>query len=175
MCARDFGAAEEILNKSQDEETGFVGGALVSRKIWELWLELVQGHHPTMAQFGAAREQLYQRVEANREDPFLVTSLALADVALGRKEESIREGLRATEMRPISQDAIEGPIIMQRLAFVYAWANEPDLAFEQLNILIKMPAAGLLTYGNLETNPSWDPLRNDPRFDKLLAKLAPRE
>jgi serine/threonine protein kinase/Flp pilus assembly protein TadD len=173
MCARDFAAAEEILRKSPNEEIDIVGGALVSRRIWALWLELVQGKHPTVEQFGAARDELYQKVEADRTDPFLTTSLALADVALGRKEEGIQEGLRAMSMRPISQDATEGPVIAQRLALIYAWSNEPALAFEQLNILIKMPG-GLLTYGDLKTNPSWDPLRKDQRFDKLLAELAPR-
>jgi serine/threonine protein kinase/Flp pilus assembly protein TadD len=173
-CARDFAAAKEILSKNPNKEVGFVGGALVSRRVWELWLQLVQGNHPTMEQFGPVREQLYQKVEADRTDPYLLMSLALVDVALGRKDESIKEARDAMEMRPIAEDAIEGPVIAQRLALIYAWANEPALAFEQLNILIKMPA-GSITYGNLKTNPSWDPLRKDQRFDKLLAELAPRD
>jgi hypothetical protein len=49
-----------------------------------------------------------------------------------------------------------------------------DLAFEQLNILLKIPA-GRLNYGDLKTYPGWDPLRKDPRFDKLLAELAPKD
>ena len=78
------------------------------------------------------------------------------------------------EMRPISEDAVEGPDIATSFAFVCAWANQLDLAFEQLNILIKVPG-GRLNYGDLKTYPGWDPLRKDPRFDKLLAELAPRE
>ena len=81
---------------------------------------------------------------------------------------------RAMEMRPISEDAVEGPDIATSFAFVCAWANQLDLAFEQLNILIKVPG-GRLNYGDLKTYPGWDPLRKDPRFDKLLAELAPRE
>ena len=77
-------------------------------------------------------------------------------------------------MRPISEDAIEGPIILANVAVVYAWANQSEFAFEQLTILIKMPSF-LLTYGDLKTSPSWDPLRQDPRFDKLLAELAPKD
>jgi hypothetical protein len=61
------------------------------------------------------------------------------------------------------------------VAVVYAWANQSDFAFEQLNILIKMTSYLLVTYGNLKTNPNWDPLRKDPRFDELLAELAPRD
>jgi hypothetical protein len=62
-----------------------------------------------MEQFGVAREQLQRKVEADPTDPFLVTPLAYADLALGRKEDSIQEGKRAMEMRPISEDAVDGP------------------------------------------------------------------
>ena len=78
------------------------------------------------------------------------------------------------EMRPISEDAEDGPVIAVNVAAVYAWANESDLALEQLKILMKMPDYHL-NYGDLKTNPAWDPLRKDPRFDKLLAELAPRD
>ncbi len=173
MCARDFAAAGEIVTKSPNEEIFFVG-AVVPRRIVTLWLELVQGNHPTMGEFGAAREQLHRKVEADRTDPFLILALAFADVALGRNEESIQEGRRAMEMRPISEDAVDGPNIATDVAMVYTWANQSDSAFEQLSILIKMPSS-LLTYGDLKTDPSWDPLRKDPRFEKLLTELAPRD
>jgi serine/threonine protein kinase len=173
MSERDFAAAEEIVRKSPNEEIFFVG-AVVPRQIVTLWLELVRGNHPTMEEFGAARAQLRRKVEADRTDPFLLMALACADVALGHREESIQEAGRATEMRPISEDAVDGTELAANLAAVYAWANQSDLAFEQLNILIKMPGY-LLSFGNLKTDPSWDPLRKDARFDKLLAELAPKD
>ena len=77
-------------------------------------------------------------------------------------------------MRPISEDAVDGPDLATKFAFVCAWANQSDLAFEQLNILVKIPA-GHFSYGYLKTYPGWHPLRKDPRFDKLLAELAPRD
>jgi tetratricopeptide (TPR) repeat protein len=175
MCARDFAAAKEILNKTSNEEVRFIG-APVPRRIWVLWLELMKGNHPTIEQFGSAREQLYQNVQADPTDPFLLTSLAVADVALGRKEEAMQEGRRAMGMRPVSEDAVDGPIIAMKVALVYVWANQPDLAFEQLNMLIQAPRRGnCLHYGDLKTDPEWDPIRTDPRFDKLLAELAPRD
>src|ERR1700722_13531379 len=173
MCARDFAAAEEILSKSPNEEILWEG-ALVRRQIVALWLELVQGNHPTIEEFGAAREQLYRKVQADRTDPYLLMALAFADVALGRREEAIQEGRRAMEMRPISEDALEGPNVAAKIAVVYIWANQPDFAFEQLNALIQMPG-WRLNYGDLKTSPMWDPLRNDPRFEKLLAALAPNQ
>ena len=126
-----------------------------------------------MEKFGAAREQLYQKVEADPSNPFLMTALAFADVCLGRTEESVQEGRRAMEMRPVSEDAVAGTSIAANIAMVYVCANQLDSAFEQLDMLIKMPVG--LAYGELKTNPGWDPLRKDPRFDKLLAELAPRD
>jgi tetratricopeptide (TPR) repeat protein len=173
VCARDFAAAKEILGKSQSEEMFFFG-AFVPREIEALWLELLQGNHPTVEQFGAAREQLNRKAAADPTDPYWLAALALADVALGRQEQSIQEGRRAMEMLPISEDAVDGPWIAIDFALVCAWANQFDLAFEQLNTVIQMPN-WFLCYGDLKTNPNWDPLRKDPRFDKLLAELAPKD
>jgi serine/threonine protein kinase/tetratricopeptide (TPR) repeat protein len=173
MCARDFAAARAILNENPNGEIFFVG-SLVPRRIIALWLEFLQGHHPTVEQFGAAREQLYTKVEADPTNPFLMTALAHADLALGHKEESLEEARRAMEMRPVSEDAVDGPMLAIRFAVVCAWANQLDLAFQQLYIAIRMPNEWL-SYGELKTNPIWDPLRKDPRFDKLLAELAPKD
>jgi tetratricopeptide (TPR) repeat protein len=169
ICARDFAAAEEILKRSANEELDGV-----PRQIYVLRIEFLQGNHPTMEQFGAAREQLNRKVEADPSDAFLMSALASADLALGRKQESIQEAQRAMEMRPISEDAVEGPAIASDAAVVYAWTNQLDLAFTQLNTLAKIPGQDF-NYGDLKTNPDWDPLRKDPRFDKLLAELAPRD
>ena len=173
ICARDFAAAEDILSKSSNEEVWFLG-APIPRRILALWLELIEGNHPTIEEFGAAREQLYQKVQAEPSDPYFLASLALADVALGRKEEAVQEGRRAMALRPISEDAFDGPDVAMLVAEVYALTDQPDAAFAQLNILVKIPCA-VLNYGELKTNPAWDPLRQDPRFDKLLAELAPRD
>ena len=172
MSAQDFAAAEAILNESPNE-IHFVG-ALVPRQIFTLWVEFLRGNHPTMEQFGAAREQLYRKVQADSSNPGLMLALAYADLALGHKEQAIEEGQHAMELRPISQDAADGPEIAMNVAEVYALTDRLDVAFTQLNILAKLPC-GLLSYGNLKTDPGWDPLRKDPRFDNLLAQLAPRD
>jgi tetratricopeptide (TPR) repeat protein len=122
LCARDFAAAEEIVSESPNEENYFFG-VLVPRQIGALWVEFLRGNDPTMEQFGAAREQLYRKVEADPTNPFLVAALSWADMALGDKEKSIKEGQRAMEMRPISEDAVEGPHIAYYVAMVYALAN----------------------------------------------------
>ena len=76
-------------------------------------------------------------------------------------------------MLPISKDALEGPGIVMNLAVVYAWTDEFDRPFETLSPLTKTPFGNF--YGQLESDPYWEPLRKDPRFDKLLAELAPKD
>ncbi|HYZ75223.1 MAG TPA: hypothetical protein VE641_19240 [Chthoniobacterales bacterium] len=65
------------------------------------------------------------------------------------------------ELRPISEDALDGPLIAYYVAIVYALANQPDLAFNQLNILVEIPTGWFINYGCLKTYPGWDPLRKD--------------
>jgi TolB-like protein/class 3 adenylate cyclase/Tfp pilus assembly protein PilF len=98
--------------------------------------------------------------------------LGMADAALGNKEEAIREGRRAIELMPVSKNAIEGPLLIQYLALIYAWTGEKDLALEQLSVAASIPSH--LSYGHLRLHPYWDPLRGDPRFEKIVASLAPR-
>ena len=92
-----------------------------------------------MEEFGVTREQVSRKVAADPTNAELLSSLAIVDIGLGRKEEAVSEAKRATEMVPISKDAMEGSGLVENLALVYAWADEPNLAFEQLSILIKGP------------------------------------
>jgi hypothetical protein len=97
----------------------------------------------------------------------------MVDAALGRKEEAIQEAKRATEMLPISKDAEMGPGLVANLAIAYEWSNELELAFQELTISVNTP--NTLLYRELKLNPVWDPLRKDPRFEKLSVDLAPRD
>jgi TolB-like protein/class 3 adenylate cyclase/Tfp pilus assembly protein PilF len=98
--------------------------------------------------------------------------LGLIDAGLGRKEDAIREGRRACELLPVTKDAMDGPSYIINLATIYAWTGEKDLALEQLAIAAKIPAG--VTYGELKLYPQWDALRGDPRFEKIVAALAPK-
>ena len=97
------------------------------------------------------------------------------DAALGRKEEAVREGRRACELLPISKDSWIGPEYVVNLAAIYAWAGETDLALEQLAMAVAAQGAFSPPYGVLKLDPRWDPLRGDPRFEKIVADLAPKE
>src|SRR5262249_15820571 len=98
--------------------------------------------------------------------------LAMADAALGRKEDAIREVRQAVELLPVTKDAVIGALLVKYLALIYAWTGEKDLALEQLTIAAKLPCS--VSYGELRLHPNWDPLRDDPRFEKIVASLAPK-
>ena len=125
------------------------------------------------AAFTAARAQQEEAVRARPDDGQTFCLLGLIDAGLGRKEEALREGRRALELIPVAKDTNAGPQVLYFFAVICAWTGERDLAIEQLETLAKMPLG--VSYGDLRLDPHWDPLRGDPRFDKIVASLAPKE
>lgn len=121
--------------------------------------------------FSAARIIQEKTVEAQPDYSPALCVLGLIDAALGRKEEALREGRRATELLPVERDAIIGPHIIAYSAAIAAWAGDKDLACDQLARASRLP--GGVTYGELKLLPFWDPLRGDPCFKKVVASLAP--
>ncbi len=103
-------------------------------------------------------------------DPGTLSDFGVIDAGLGRKEDAVREGRKAVELRPLSGDALEGPENVQRLATTYALLGEKDLALEQLSLIARVPAG--LTYADLKFDPVWDVLRDDPRFAQLMAEAV---
>ena len=73
---------------------------------------------------------------------------------------------------PLSRDAYDGMLVLQGSAQVYTWTGETDKALELVRQLMNIP--GYLTYGYLKVDPSWDPLRSDPRFQKFVESLRLR-
>ena len=124
------------------------------------------------AAFSSARNEMAKLVREQPAYAEALCALGMADAALGHKEDAIREGRRAVELLPVTKDAIIGPLLVQNLALIFTWTGEKDLAFEQLSVAAKLP--GYLSYGELRLHPDWDPLRGDPRFEKIVASLAPK-
>lgn len=122
--------------------------------------------------FTAARAEQGKIVGAQPNDGLALCVLGLIDAGLGRKDEALREGRRASELLPVAKDAVNGPLMVKYLAIIAAWAGDKDLACEQLAIAITLPS--YLSYGELTLLPLWDPLRGDPRFEKIVASLAPK-
>jgi serine/threonine protein kinase/tetratricopeptide (TPR) repeat protein len=123
--------------------------------------------------FIAARAEQEKTVEAEQNYGPPLCALGLIDAALGRKEEALREGRRAVELLPAEKDALNGTLMVYYLAMIAAWVGEKDLAFEQLASAIRPPSR--ISYGKLKLLPFWNPLRGDPRFEKIVASLAPKE
>jgi hypothetical protein len=90
---------------------------------------------------------------------------------LDQKEEAINEGKRAVELLPESEDAFDAPQATEWLALIYAWTGEFDEAFRSMDHLLVVPNFSL-TIPILELDPSWDPLREDPRFQALIEKYS---
>jgi tetratricopeptide (TPR) repeat protein len=122
--------------------------------------------------FVAARERVASAVRDQPEDGKPLILLAQIDAVLGRKEAALREGERAIELIPVTKDALVGNLLLDQLAGVYAQAGEADRAFNLLEKMAKIPFG--VSYGSLKLDSVWDPLRKDPRFEKIVASLAPK-
>jgi TolB-like protein/cytochrome c-type biogenesis protein CcmH/NrfG len=113
------------------------------------------------------RKAFEEQLRATPDDAQRNVLLGLALAYLGRKEEAIREGLRGVELMPVAKDAVNGPYFQHQLARIYILVGEPGKAIDQLEPLLKIPY--LLSPGWLKIDPNFDPLRNNPRFQKLVA------
>src|ERR1700736_3671243 len=118
------------------------------------------------AAFTAARAEVEKTMREQADYAQGIAVPRLLDAGLGRKDDAIREGSRAVALVPVSKDAIDGADLILNLAAIYAWTGEKDLALKQLAEAARMPST--LNYGWLRLHPDWDPLRGDPRFEKIM-------
>jgi TolB-like protein/class 3 adenylate cyclase/Flp pilus assembly protein TadD len=116
--------------------------------------------------FNATRVEMENLVREQPDHAEAFSILGMSDAALGHKEDALREGRRAVELLPVTKDAMTGAELGRNLAIIYAWTGEKDLAIEQLEELL--PHYGQISYGQLRLHPWWDPLRDDPRFEKII-------
>jgi predicted Zn-dependent protease len=149
------------------------GGVNYPRAYWQGVVARWQGDSAkAQTAFAAARSEVAKILEKQPDFPASLSLLGLIDAGLGKKEEALREGRRACELLPISADAVDGPTLAVNLAQIYAWTGEKDLAIEQISAVERVP--NNLSYGFLKLHPNWDSLRGDPRFEKIVASLAPK-
>jgi len=123
------------------------------------------------AAFSAARAQQEEAVRTAPDDASKLCYLGLIDASLGRKEDALREGRRAVELLPSTKDALNGTEVLYFYAVICAWTGERDQAIQQLQTLARLPAG--VSYGEIRLDPFWDPLRGDPRFEKIVTSLTP--
>jgi serine/threonine protein kinase/Flp pilus assembly protein TadD len=118
--------------------------------------------------FVAARAEMEKVVQAEPDYPQALSALGMIDAALGRKEDAVREARQAIELHPREKDQLTYAELIKNLAVVYAWTGGKEAALNELKVLLQIPAP--ISYGQLRLHPYWDPLRGDPRFDKLVAE-----
>ena len=172
LCERDFPAAERAL-AALGEHTYGPDAVLFSPKFGQGFVAKLKGDSAgAQAAFSAARAQQEKLIAAQGDYAPALCVLGMIDAALGRKEDALREGRRAVEMLPVEKDALNAVRVREFLAIIYAWTGEKDLACEQLEAATKFPASA--SYGQLRLHPYWDPLRGDPRFEKIVAGFAPK-
>jgi len=171
LFERDFAAADRAT-AALPNKNPFGDG--FSRSFWVGLAARTKGDMAAaQAAFTAARAEQEAEIRARPNDASLLSGLGVIDAALGRKEEALREGRRAVEVVPVADKSLEVPSRVANLAWICAWIGERDLAIEKLEIAVGEIPAGA-TYGELRLNPIWDSLRDDPRFEKIVASLAPK-
>jgi TolB-like protein/class 3 adenylate cyclase len=173
LCERDpneIGAALAAISKSGVRDEGLI----FPRAYCEGMADSARGDSSSArAAFLKARAEQEKAVRDQPEYGVPVCVLGMIDAALGRKEEAIAEGRHAAEMLPVTKEPVNGAYVMKYLAAIYALSGERDLAIEQIRTTLEVP--GDLSYGLLKLHPYWDPLRGDPRFEKIVASLAPKQ
>jgi tetratricopeptide (TPR) repeat protein len=116
--------------------------------------------------YDEARTTLTEKIQQEPDDSRFRSALGIAYAGLGRKEDAIREGMKGVELLPVTKEAIRGYYRRADLARIYVMVGEYDLAMEQIEYLLSIP--GDLTKHSLRLHPAWAPLRDYPRFKKLL-------
>lgn len=172
MTARDYAAAEQALAATKAKE--FPGGGYVTPRAWYealVALGLGQSDKAQVA-FAVARQQTADAVLKRPDDGKALMIQAEIDARLGRKAEAVKAGEHARILLPVSEDALDGLRILSRLAGVYAQVGEPQRALDLLEETTAKPSGP--HYGELKLHEVWDPLRKEPRFEKILASLAPK-
>jgi len=179
LCAladRDPAAAERALFAVGDNACWSEGVITLSHSFGEgLPARMTKDEARARTAFEAARVQQEKIVQAQPDYGPALCVLGLIDAALGRKELALNEGRRAIALTPLEKDVVNGSRVLQYFAITAAWAGDKELALQQLEAGLRAPVASLmLSYGALKLLPFWDPLRGDPRFEKIVQSLAPK-
>lgn len=169
---RDWDAAGRAASLLSPKSPFLWGFPSLGRDFWVGVVARLKGDETSArSAFIRARAQQEEELRGHPDNAGLLAELGLIDAGLGRKEEALNKGRHAMELEPSAKD--EFTEAKMCFAIICIWTGERELALEQLEAVAKGP--GDHNYGNLRLSPLWDPLRGDPRFEKIVASLAPKE
>jgi tetratricopeptide (TPR) repeat protein len=176
MIDRDPGAAARVLADSTLDSFSYFNGVDTPRSFFAGAIASLRADGvAAQREFGRARDFFAASLKEAPESPDRHVFLGLACALVGEKDRAIAEGKRAVELRPESQDALDGTVLSAVLALIYAQVGETGRSIDLLEHLLAIPGAVdsadySITINDLKFRWEWDPLRNDPRFRKLIAQ-----
>jgi len=179
MIDRDFAAAQRALDASPLNEFSYTNAGTTPKDFFYGCIALAQGDvNGARKFFETARARYEAAVMESPDSAERHANLGLTYALMGRKEDAIREGRRAVELKPESLDAVDGVLMNCYLALIYARCGENDLAIPLIERLLKTPGAVdsadySVTVNDLKHRWEWDPIRNDSRFQQLIAHSSP--
>ena len=175
MVRRDYSAAKTVLETSAANELSYTNAGTTPKTFFEGCIYLAQGDSVNAQKaFDLVRPDFEAAVKEAPASADRHAVLGWLYAFMGRKDDAIREGQRAVELKPESKDAVDGTLMNGYLALIYARVGENDLAIPLIERLLKIPgpvdsADYSITINDLKYRWEWDPLRSDPRFQKLIA------
>ena len=180
LMDRDVVAAEKALAACQLNTIASQTGVPLPKSYLQACVDLVRGDAAkARAEFEAARPSIEKIVADSPQDGTRRAQLGLLYGFLGRKEDALREGQRAMELKPITHDVIEGAVVEDFYTLTCARLGDTDKTISRIERLLTAPFAvdyadESITLSDLRQRWEWDPLRNDPRFQKILAGPEPK-
>ena len=174
MIERDYAAAKRVLDASPLKEFSYTNASTTPKDFFYGCITLAQGDvNGAQKFFDTARTAFETAVRESPNSAERHANLGLTYALMDRKEDATREGRRAVELKPESVDAVDGVLMSSYLALIYARCGEKDTAIPLLERLLKTPGAidstdYSITVNDLKFRWEWDPIRNDPRFQKLV-------
>ena len=180
LMDRDTDGAEKALANSPLDTITSQTGVPLPKSYLQACVDLVRGNTAkAQAEFEAARPAIEKLVAESPRNGTRRAQLGLLYAFLGRKEDALREGKRAIELIPITHDIIEGAVVEDFYALTCARLGLTDEAISRIERLLTTPFAvdyddASITLSDLRQRWEWDPLRSDPRFQKILASPEPK-
>jgi len=179
MLRRDYSAAKKVVETSSANELSYTNAGTTPKVFFEGCIYLAQGVNVKAQQaLELARPALEAAVQEAPASAERHAILGWLYAFMGRKDDAIREGRLAVELKPESTDAVDGTLMSAYLALIYARVGENDLAISLIDRLLKIPGAVdsadySITINDLKYRWEWDPIRSDPRFQAIITEKKP--